>query len=227
MPWGRLQALTDLTLWTSSKEEKTNSKKPFPREATPHFPIEGQRVKSLALRLATVKGVEPLDRTILPWRWCLQASTPSLYSSSGMVIASLSPFTEAWGNWLIGMSHTLSETTFICKGFRYQLGLNLQWANLVRGLLKAFWEHKRRIHGESEGREMKRKGRRKQKRGRKGGRGKSEPKAVNSQKLAVTGWCFHYHWIHHMYSFSSLMKFVSGLKKNIKNPLFRSNFLLI
>jgi hypothetical protein len=62
---------------------------------------------SLLFKATTVRGVEPLGQIILPWRLCLQASTPAKYSLSGIVIASLSPLKHGCGNW--GISQTLES----------------------------------------------------------------------------------------------------------------------
>lgn len=104
IPCGSDHAFTDLALWMSLSKENVNSKNPLPRDVTPYFPIDGQCSISFNFILTIVRGVNPLDQTTLPWRWCLQASTPILYSSSGIVMASLSPFKQACGNWLTRMS---------------------------------------------------------------------------------------------------------------------------
>lgn len=110
-PWGMLQAPTNLTLWTSSREEKANSKSPFPRHVMPYFPIDGHNSISLPHKIVTDSRVDPFTQMILLWRWCLQASTTSLYTSSGMKMANLSPLRQGVRNWLVGMSHTLCDTT--------------------------------------------------------------------------------------------------------------------
>lgn len=91
-PWFRFQALLDLTLWTSFKEEKENSKKTFPIDVTHHLPIKDHNFNILSLKLTIVRGVKTLEQKILPLRLCKQASTPSLYFSSGIGMTNLSPF---------------------------------------------------------------------------------------------------------------------------------------
>jgi hypothetical protein len=56
----------DLTLLTSSKVEKVNSKKPLPSEMTPHFEKPFQIKESLAFNATTDNGVEPFGHMILP-----------------------------------------------------------------------------------------------------------------------------------------------------------------
>lgn len=92
--WNNVQAFTNLTHWTTSKEEKANSKNPFPNEVTPYFPIDGHNSNSLFFKFTTVSDVDPFDQTTLPWKWCLKASTLRLYSSSEIVMASLSLFRQ-------------------------------------------------------------------------------------------------------------------------------------
>lgn len=93
------------------KRWKREFKESFTQRSYPHLPINGQRGKSFSFKLTTTKGEEPLDQTTRPWRWCLHAATPSWYSSSGIMMASLSPLILTRGNWLKGMSKTLLEIT--------------------------------------------------------------------------------------------------------------------
>lgn len=109
-PWFRVKALTDLTLLTSSKEEKENSKKPFPKEVTPHFYIEDHSSNCLSFKLTTINGVGHFVQTTLPCRWCLHAYIQRLYSSSRMLMTSLLPFRQGISNWLCGMLQMLFET---------------------------------------------------------------------------------------------------------------------
>lgn len=87
------QELVSLTLQTSSKLKKENSKKSFPREMIPHFAMESLSHDSLQHKLKTIRGEETLDHKIILWRLCLQESIPKRYSSSGIEMTNLSPLT--------------------------------------------------------------------------------------------------------------------------------------
>jgi hypothetical protein len=67
----------DLTLLTSSKDEKVNSKKPLPSEMTPHLYRSFQIRDSFAFKATTDNGVEPFGQRILPWRLCFHATKPT------------------------------------------------------------------------------------------------------------------------------------------------------
>jgi hypothetical protein len=56
----------DLTLLTSSKEEKMNSKKPLPSEIIPHFERPFHMIDNLSFKATTESGEEPFGHMILP-----------------------------------------------------------------------------------------------------------------------------------------------------------------
>jgi hypothetical protein len=65
-PGFRFHEGADLTLLTSSREEKVNSKKPLPSEITPHLDKSFQTWDNFVFKATTDRGVEPFGHKILP-----------------------------------------------------------------------------------------------------------------------------------------------------------------
>lgn len=103
----KFQVLAERTCLTSPRLEKENSKKPLPREVIPHFLMEFHSIASLEWSKTTMRRLGPLGQMIHPWRLSLEAFNHNWYSSYGVVIDKLSPFTHGFGSWINGKLHTL------------------------------------------------------------------------------------------------------------------------
>lgn len=78
-------------------------KKTLPNEVTPQGLRPVHKELNLALSWTIVNGVELLGHKIIVCKLYLQDLTPRIYSSIGIVIEILSPFTHEVGNWIVGI----------------------------------------------------------------------------------------------------------------------------